>query len=71
MRCKNCSYVTYDYAEDYEICVFGFEEENSKGEIGCKYTEKQLSKFLKEMEEAEAEEYERMGKYFSEHPEEV
>lgn len=65
MRCKNCNYLMYDYSEDCEDCMFGFDDEDSKGEIGCKYTRKQLDKFAKEMEEMETENYARMGEYFS------
>lgn len=64
MRCKNCNYLIYDYSEDYETCYFGFEDENSKGECGCKYREATLDKFAKEIEEMEAEEYGRMAEYF-------
>lgn len=65
MRCKNCDYLYYDYSEGYEDCRLGLGDENDKGEIGCKYNRKQLEKFAKEMDEAEAEEYARMYEYFS------
>ena len=65
MRCNNCNYLYFDYSENYEDCRLGLGEENGKGECGCKYTQKQLDKFAKEIEEMEAEEYKRMGEFFS------
>ena len=64
MRCKNCNYLYFDYSENYEDCRFGLGEENSQGEIGCKYTQKQLDKFSKEIEEMEQDEYARMGEFY-------
>ena len=65
MRCKNCNYLYFDYSENYEDCRLGLGEENNKGEIGCKYTQKQLDKFAKEIDDMEFKEYERMAEYFS------
>lgn len=61
MRCKNCNYLIYNYSENYEECFFGFED----NENGCKYRQKTLDKFSKEIEDMEAEEYSRMAEYFS------
>ena len=65
MRCDNCDYCRYSYADDLYECIFGFEgEENSKGQYGCRYNRKTLDKIHKEMWEAEAEECRRMAEYF-------
>ena len=71
MRCENCNYLYFDYSENYEDCRLGLGEENNKGEIGCKYTSKQLEKFAKEIEKMETIEYARMGEYFSKQESEV
>ena len=68
MRCKNCNRMRWDGYEDGEyLCkIFGYGDdldengkryifENSKGEEGCKYTEKQLQKIEKQIREAELE----------------
>ena len=65
MRCKNCNYLYYDYSENYEDCSLGLGEENNKGECGCKYTEKQLRKFAKEIEDMETQKYAKMAEYYS------
>lgn len=68
MRCKNCNRTYCDGYEDrvYLCRIFGYGDdldengkryifENSKGEEGCKYTEKQLQKLEKQIREAELE----------------
>ena len=68
MRCKNCNRTYCDGYEDrvYLCRIFGYGDdldengkcyifENSKGEEGCKYTEKQLQKIEKQIREAELE----------------
>lgn len=72
MRCDSCNYVTWDYSENYEDCYFGIEAyENSKGSIGCKYRQKTLDKWAKQIEEQEAEYYKNMVEameYFEQNP---
>lgn len=66
MRCDNCDYCRYSYADDIYECALGFdEEENSKGQCGCRYNRKTLDKWRKEMLRAEAEECARMAAYFN------
>ena len=66
MRCDSCNYNVWDYSENYETCWLGIEPyENSKGSCGCKYRRSTLEKWGNEIEEAQNEEYKRMGEYFS------
>lgn len=63
MRCKNCEYTYYYYAEGYELCqLFDYGDwedkngnriitENRKGEEGCRYNKKTLDKMYKEYRE--------------------
>ena len=68
MRCKNCNRLYCDGYEDREyLCrIFGYGDDldkngkryifvNSKGEEGCKYTEKQLQKMENKIREVELE----------------
>lgn len=49
MRCKDCPYNDYDRAENCNICRFGFEGEDSRGECGCRYNRKTLDKFNRDL----------------------
>ena len=61
MRCDSCNYLTWDYSENYETCSLGIESyENSKGSIGCKYRQKTLDRWSKQIEEQETEYYKNM-----------
>ena len=64
MRCHSCNYCVWDYSENYETCFLGIESFDNGKTCGCRYREKTLDKWAKELEEMEAEEYKRMGEYF-------
>jgi hypothetical protein len=66
MRCENCNYKIYDYSEDYETCWLGIEGDDNGKSIGCKYQQRTLDKWAKEIEQAEAYEYQRMYEYYKE-----
>jgi hypothetical protein len=76
MRCKNCPYEDYDYQEGYPTCrLFGDNEdycyENAKGELGCRYNQRGLQKFVRLPELEEQDIVRQMGdfaKWCKEHP---
>ena len=47
MKCDNCKYCQYDRADNVYLCRFGWEEEDSKGNCGCRYNQKTLDKKYK------------------------
>ena len=58
MRCKNCPYEDYDYQEGYPTCrLFGDDDEfiyeNAKGELGCRFNQRGLQKYIRQHEEDE------------------
>ena len=79
MRCNGCPYESYDSQEGYPTCrLFGDNEdyiyENKKGELGCKYNQKSLQKFVKIQKRDEEEIVRQMGdfaKFCEEHEKEA
>lgn len=56
MKCVNCPYCDYDRADDMYLCRFGFEYEDSKGNLCCKYNRRTLDKLERErLDELEKE----------------
>ena len=53
MKCENCKYCQYDLADDMYLCRFGWEEEDSKGNCGCRYNQKTLDKKYKALQKEE------------------
>lgn len=68
MRCKNCPYESYDYQEGYPTCrLFGDDDEfiyeNAKGELGCRFNQRGLQKYIKIHELEEEEIVRQMGDF--------
>ena len=53
MKCENCKYCQYDGQECMYFCRFGWEEEDSKGNCGCRYNQKTLDKKYKALQKEE------------------
>lgn len=53
MKCEKCKYCQYDWSDDIYLCRFGWEEEDSKGNCGCRYNQKTLDKKYKALQEEE------------------
>ena len=70
MKCDNCKYCQYDWRDDMYLCRFGWEEEDSKGNCGCRYNQKTLDKkykiLLDEDIKASSEFYEDFCKFMKE-----
>lgn len=68
MKCEKCKYCQYDWSDDMYLCRFGWEEEDSKGNCGCRYNQKTLDKkykiLLEEEQKAETEFYEDFVKFY-------
>lgn len=60
MRCKTCNYLTWDYSENYEDCWLGIEAYDNGKSCGCRYSQKTLDRWAKQIEEQEAEYYKNM-----------
>ena len=56
MRCNGCPYESYDYQE-------GFIYENAKGELGCRFNQRSLQKYIKIHELEEEEIVRQMGDF--------
>lgn len=65
MRCECCKYSYFDYGENYDYCWLGIESYDNGKTCGCKYNMKTLNKWAEHQEQAQDEEYKRMGEYFS------
>lgn len=67
MKCEKCKYCQYNYSDEMYLCRFGCEEEDSKGNCGCRYNQKTLNKkykiLLEEEQKAETEFYEDFVKF--------
>lgn len=68
MRCKNCPYESYDYQEGYPTCqLFGDDDEfiyeNAKGELGCRFNQRGLQKYIRQHEEDEKVIVQQMGDF--------
>lgn len=67
MKCEKCNYCQYDWSDDMYLCRFSWEDEDYKGNCGCRYNQKTLDKkyktLLKEEQKAENEFYEDFCKF--------
>ena len=68
MRCNGCPYESYDYQEGCPTCkLFGdndeFIYENAKGELGCRFNQRSLQKYIKIHELEEEEIVRQMGDF--------
>lgn len=68
MRCNGCPYESYDYQEGYPTCrLFGDDDEfiyeNAKGELGCRFNQRGLQKYIRYHEEEEKEIVRQMGDF--------
>ena len=68
MSCNGCPYKSYDYQEGYPNCkLFGDDEdyiyENKKGELGCRFNQRSLQKYIKIHELEEEEIVRQMGDF--------
>ena len=53
MKCEKCKYCQYDWSDDMYLCRFGWEDEDSKGNCGCRYNQKTLDKKYKALQKEE------------------
>ena len=53
MKCEKCKYCQYDWGDDMYLCRFGWEDEDSKGNCGCRYNQKTLDKKNKTLQKEE------------------